>query len=156
MGPTPEVHATIHSRRTQMSRMYGHQPRSQGPGDHRSTPKHSHRAPKRGKGNQCTTKTSAKNIQAKLNKHVNKKDKTITRPFYFIYFGSTQSSPCFRHQRLVPLASGLYCEFSYGLPFPTAQSNASTQPGSAHSCGYPSPSYSGQSSPTTPRAPSRP
>ena len=139
--------------------MYGHQPRSQGPRDHRSTPKHRHRAPKRGKGNKRNPATSTKNIQTQLNKHVNKKDKTTQPVLFILFILGPPTIPCFRHQRLAPLASvdsGLCCEFSYGLPFPTAQSNASTQPGSPHSCGYPSPSYSGQSSPTIPRAPSRP
>ena len=51
MDPTPKIHAPRNPRRTRLSWMYGNQPRSPSPRNHRSTPKHRHRTSTSGKGN---------------------------------------------------------------------------------------------------------
>ena len=59
MDPTPQIHAPRNPRRTRMSRMYGNQPRSPSPRNHRGTPKHRHRTPTSGSRNHPYPETSA-------------------------------------------------------------------------------------------------
>ena len=66
MDPTPKIHAPRNPRRTRVARMYGNEPCSQSPRNHRGTPKHRDRTPRSGKGNHPRNKTSDKNNEAKI------------------------------------------------------------------------------------------
>ena len=59
MDSTPEIHAPRNPRRTRFPRMYGNQPRSKSPRNHRSTSKHSHRTPTSGSRNRSYPETSS-------------------------------------------------------------------------------------------------
>lgn len=73
MDPTPKIYAPRNPRRTRMPRMYGNQPCSPSPRNHRSTPKHRDRTPTSGKGNYpyLETNTTGDERRRLLNQTIN-------------------------------------------------------------------------------------